>query len=66
MSTVATSVRNSTGAWEIVEREVDTIHDLATVAVSALDIGGEVGQELLSELRNADDQVVGSTQIVAS
>ncbi len=66
MGTITTSVRNTTGAWEIIERESGTVDDLATADISAQDIGGEVGQELLIELRNADDQVIGSTQILAS
>ncbi len=51
---ITTSVRNTTGAWEIIEREAGTVEDFDIAEVSARDIGGEPGQELLLCL--LDDQ----------
>jgi len=45
--TITTSVRNATGAWKIIEREPGTVEDFDITEVSARDIGGEPGQELL-------------------
>ena len=55
---IVTSARNATGAWEVIEREAGTAEDFDTAEVSARDIGGEPGQELL--LRLMDD---GGTEL---
>ncbi len=61
---ITTSVRNSSGSWEVIDRELGA--SLNGVEVSARDIGGQVGQELLVELRDCDDQVVKGVEIGAS
>jgi hypothetical protein len=64
---ITTSVRNQTGAWEIIDREIvdDPDRDFDLAQVFAHDIGGEVGQLLLIELR-ANDGVVRSKEVSAS
>jgi hypothetical protein len=64
---ITTSVRNQTGAWEVIDREPtdDPDRDFDLAQVFAHDIGGEVGQPLLIELR-ADDSIVRSKEIPAS
>ncbi|MGH4009401.1 MAG: hypothetical protein ACRDTH_14830 [Pseudonocardiaceae bacterium] len=64
MITITTSVRNESGSWEVIDREPGTSLDGAYVA--ARDIGGEIGQPLLIELRDEDDSVLESVEIQAS
>lgn len=61
--TITTSARNDSGAWEVINREPGGSLDNAEVA--AHDIGGEVGQPLLVELRDASDAVLDSVEITA-
>jgi len=66
MYEITTSVRNDHGSWEIIDREtVEDPSHLELAEVAAHDIGGEVGQPLLIELRE-DDSVVASKEIEAS
>jgi hypothetical protein len=57
-TSIVTSARNATGSWEVIEREAGTVEDFDIAEVSARDIGGEPGQELL--LRLMDD---GGTEL---
>lgn len=61
---ITTSVRNAAGSWEVIDREAGD--SLDGVEVSAHDIGGEVGQPLLVELRDESDSVRESVEIEAS
>lgn len=62
------SVRNSTGAWEVIEREHASVSSQAVgdITVDAMDIGGASGQELLVELRDENDQVLDAVELFAS
>jgi hypothetical protein len=62
-TTITTSVRNESGSWEIIDREPGV--SLDDIEVHAHDIGGEVGEPLLIELRDDEDRVLLSTEIVA-
>lgn len=62
--TITTSVRNDSGAWEIINREPGGSLDGAEVF--AHDIGGEPGQELLIQLLDARDNVLDSVEVTAS
>lgn len=63
---ITTSVRNSSRSWEVIDREPTNSLTLEDVEVSAHDIGGSVGEELLVELRDAEDEVINSVEITAS
>lgn len=63
-TTITTSVRNNSGAWEVISR--DPGGSLDGAVVSARDIGGEVGQPLLLQLLGVDDVVLESAEIEAS
>lgn len=62
--TIVTSALDPSGGWQVMDREPGDSLDNAEV--SAHDIGGEVGQPLLVELRDAHDNVLDSVEITAS
>lgn len=66
--TITCSVRRPSGAWEVISREHTSASSqrVGDVQVFAHDIGGLVGQELLIELRDDQDNVLDSAEIKAS
>jgi len=59
-TTITTSVRNNSGAWEVIDREPGT--SLDSVEVFAHDIGGEPGVPVLVELRDDEDNVIAAVE----
>jgi hypothetical protein len=59
---IVTSVRNSTGVWEAIDRERTTATSLVDVEVAAQDIGSEPGQAILIELLDNKDAVLASVE----
>lgn len=64
---ISTSVRNTAGAWEVIDTEPadPSTKNLGGVEVSAQDIGGEVGQPLRVELWD-DEGIIDVVEITAS
>jgi hypothetical protein len=64
---ISTSVRNTTGAWEVIDTEPADpgMKNLDGFQVSAHDIGGKVGQPLRVELWD-DEGIIDVVEISAS
>jgi hypothetical protein len=58
-------MNNSNGCWEIIEREDNWGIGIHDIDVYADEIGGEVGQVCLVQLRDEEDNILDSHEIKA-